>query len=44
MNEVTNAGPAADRPKGFAAVRRFVKMMFKAFAEDQTFDLGAALA
>lgn len=44
MNEVTNADPATARLKGIAAVRRFVKMMFKAFAEDQTFDLGAALA
>lgn len=32
------------RPKGFAAIRRFVKLMFKAFGEDDTFDLGAALA
>jgi len=39
----TSITPPA-RAKGFAAVRHFVKLMFKAFGEDNTFELGAALA
>lgn len=40
----TEPVPTTPEPRGLAAVIGFARRMFKAFSEDETFDLGAALA